>query len=121
MDAVLGTSVIIDLFKGDRELLEKLSRDLVYGISVVTLFELYCGSLKEKEEIFLEKLPKLPYDEVAAKLAGKIFRSLRKNGKVPKVKDLLIASSAIANDLVIVTRDRDFEIFENFGLKVKFV
>lgn len=121
MDAVLDTSVIIDLFKGDRELLEKLPRNLVYGVSVITLFELYCGSLKEKEEIFLEKMPKFVYNDTAAKLAGKIFRSLKKNGKVPKVKDLLIASSAIANDLVIVTRDKDFEIFKNFGLKVEFV
>ncbi len=121
MDAILDTSVIIDLFRGDKELLGKLPKDLVYGVSVITIFELHCGSLKEKEEIFLEKMPKLAYDDVAAKLAGKIFRSLKKDGKVPKVKDLLIASSAIANDLIVVTRDKDFEIFSNFGLRVKLV
>ncbi|MBO8180814.1 MAG: type II toxin-antitoxin system VapC family toxin [Archaeoglobus sp.] len=121
MDAILDTSVIIDLFKGDRELLEKLPKDLVYGISVISIFELHCGSLKEREEVFLEKMPKLAYDEVAAKLAVKIFKSLKKNGKVPKVKDLLIASSAIANDLAVVTRDRDFEIYRAFGLKVEIV
>jgi hypothetical protein len=48
MDAILDTSVIIDLFRGDRDLLKKLRRDFVYGISVITLFELYCGSLKGK-------------------------------------------------------------------------
>ena len=35
-----------------------------------------------------------------------IFRELKRNGKIPKVKDLLIASSAIAND----------KLFERFGL-----
>jgi len=119
MDAILDTSIIIDLFKGDRDLLEKLPKNFIYGISVVTLFELHCGNLKEREELFLEKMPKISLEESSARLAGKIFRSLRKEGKIPKVKDLLIASSAIANDLVVVTRDRDFEIFKSFGLKVE--
>ncbi len=121
MDAILDTSVIIELFKGNREILEKLSRDLVYGISVITLFELYCGMLKEREEIFLDKMPKLNYDENSARLAGRIFRELRKDGKTPKVKDLFIASSTIASDKVLITKDSDFEIFRRYGLRVEFV
>jgi len=121
MDAILDTSVIIELFKGNRSVVERLRRDFVYGISVVTLFELHCGTLKEREEIFLDKIPKLSYEENSAKLAGKIFRELRKEGKMPKVKDLLIASSAIASDKILITRDSDFEIFRKFGLRVEFV
>ena len=121
MDAILDTSVIIELFKGSTDTIEKLSRDLSYGISVITLFELHCVTLKEREEIFLEKIPKLSYDENSAKLAGKIYRELKKEGKIPKVKDLLIASSAIANDKVLITRDLDFEVFRKFGLRVEFV
>ena len=51
MDAILDTSVIIDLFRGDEELLEELPKKLVYGVSTITLFELHCGRLKEREEI----------------------------------------------------------------------
>jgi hypothetical protein len=69
------------LFKGDKGLLEKLNGDTVYGISVITLFELQCGSLKEREEIFLEKIPKLNFEESSAKLAGKIFRELKKGAE----------------------------------------
>ena len=121
MDAILDTSVIIELFKGNRKMLERFSKDLVYGISVISLFELHCGTLKGREEIFLDKIPKLSYDENSAKLAGKIFRELRKEGKMPKVKDLLIASSAIASDKILITRDSDFEVFRKFGLRVEFV
>ena len=120
MDAILDTSVIIELFKGNREVLEKLSRDTVYGISVITLFELYCGTLKEREEIFLDRVPKLNYDESSARLAGKIFRELRKE-RTPKAKDLFIASSAIASGKVLITKDSDFEVFKRYGLKVEFV
>ena len=116
MDAILDTSVIVELFKGNRSVIEKLSRDLVYGISVITLFELHCGTLKEREEIFLEKMPKLSYDADSAKLAGKIYRELKRDGRVPKVKDLLIASSAIASDKILITRDSDFEIFKKIEI-----
>ena len=121
MDAILDTSVIIDLFRGDEKLLEELPKKLVYGVSTITLFELHCGRLKEREEVFLEKLPKLDFDADSAKLAGKIYRSLKQDGKIPKVKDLLIASSAIAHDLTVMTRDKDFEIFGSFGLKLEIV
>ena len=121
MDAILDTSVIIELFKENRSVVERLRRDFVYGISAVTLFELHYGTLKEREEIFLDKIPKLSYDENSAKLAGKIFRELKKEGKMPKVKDLLIASSAIASDKILITRDSDFEVFRKFGLRVEFI
>ena len=51
MDAILDTSVIIELFKGNKNVLKALPKDFVYG--VISLFELYCGSLKEREKIFL--------------------------------------------------------------------
>jgi len=121
MDAILDTSVVIELFRGNRRVLEALPKDLIYGISVITLFELYCGSLKEREEIFLEKIPKLNFDERSAKLAGKIYRELRKEGKVPKVKDLLISASAIAHDKLLITADRDFDVFRKFGLNLKII
>jgi predicted nucleic acid-binding protein len=121
MDAILDTSVIIEIFKGNKRILHELKKDktVVYGISVITLFELYCGNLKEREELFLEKIPKLSFDEKSAKFAGKIYRDLKTKGKTPKVKDLLIASSAIAHSKTLYTCDSDFEMFKEYGLKLK--
>ncbi len=119
MDAILDTSVIIELFKGNKIILDKLKNETtVYGISVITMFELYCGSLKEREEIFLERIPKIEFDEKCAKFAGRIYKDLKSKGKVPKVKDLLIASSAIAYSKTLYTCDSDFEIFKEYGLRV---
>ncbi len=116
MDTILDTSIVIELFKGNKRILDRLKDETtVYGISVITLFELYCGSLKDREEIFLERIPKLEFDEKSAKFAGKIYRDLKSKGKVPKVKDLLIASSAIAHSKTLYTCDSDFEIFREFG------
>ncbi len=118
MDAILDTSIVIELFKGNKRILDRLKDETtVYGISVITLFELYCGSLKDREEIFLERIPKLEFDEKSAMFAGKIYRDLKSKGKVPKVKDLLIASSAIAHSKILYTCDSDFEIFREYGLR----
>jgi len=120
MDAILDTSVIIELFRGNEKVLRELQsrEDTVYGISVITLFELYCGSLKEKEKLFLEEIPKLGFDEKSAKYAGMIYKELREKGKTPKVKDLLIASSAIAHSKILYTCNSDFSLFREYGLKL---
>lgn len=123
MDAVLDTSIVIEIFKGNKRVVEKIlsNKSMIYGISVITLFELHCGKLKEREEIFLESIPKLDFDEKSAKFAGSIYRDLKNKGRTPKVKDLLIASSAIANSKILFTTDSDFEIFRNYGLKLEVI
>jgi len=46
MDAILDTSVIIEIFRGNKGILDEL-KDC--GIPVITLFELHCGTLKDRE------------------------------------------------------------------------
>jgi len=69
--------------------------------------------------VFLERIPKLEFEESAAKLAGMIYRDLKAKGKLPKVKDLLIASSSIAKSKKLFACDSDFKLFENYGLKLE--
>ncbi len=45
----------------------------------------------------------LPFDDVAAETAGRTFADLRSNGVKIGYNDLLIASIAIVNDLIILT------------------
>lgn len=78
MDALLDTSVIIEMFRGNERVKNRLIElGLNYGISTITLFELHCAHLKPREELMLEKLPKLPFDEESAKLAGNIYLDLK--------------------------------------------
>jgi len=120
MDGLLDTSVVIELFGGNRKIVEALYREeSEYALPTVVLFELHCGHLKEREELMLEMMPKVEFDENSAKIAGAIFRDLMKKGKRPPFKDLLIASTAIAHNATLYTCDTDFKRFEEYGLKVK--
>ncbi len=120
MDAIIDTSVIIEIFRGNKTTLNNLrDKELTYGITTITLFELYCGTLKEKEELMIEKLPKTGFEEKSARIGGEMFRDLKKKGNVPPAKDLLIAATAIAHDKPVFTCDRDFEVLSEYGLKFK--
>ncbi|WP_456365499.1 type II toxin-antitoxin system VapC family toxin [Thermococcus sp.] len=119
MDGLLDTSVVIELFGGNRKVIEGLSPRGTYALPTIVVFELYCGHLKEREELMLEMMPKVEFNEEAAKIAGAIFRDLMKKGQRPPVKDLLIAATAIAHNMTFFTYDRGFERFREYGLKVK--
>ncbi len=122
MDAILDTSVIIEIFRGNERVRDRLAEmGMSYGISTITLFELYCGRLKPKEELMLEKITKMPFDGESARLAGKIYRDLKREGKVPPARDLLIAASAIAHGKLLVAMDSDFEVFKSYGLKLELI
>lgn len=119
MDGLLDTSVVIELFGGNRKVIGGLSPGGTYALPAIVLFELYCGSLKEREGLMLEMMPKVEFNEEAAKIAGAIFRDLMKKGQRPPFKDLLIAATAIAHNSFLFTCDKGFERFKEYGLKVK--
>ncbi|AEC51895.1 nucleic acid-binding protein [Pyrococcus sp. NA2] len=119
MDKLLDTSVIVEIFGGNKKVIESLSPNETYAIPTIVLFELYCGNLKEREVLMLEMIPKVEFNEEAAKIAGWMFQDLKEKGKLPPLKDLLIAATAIAHDMTLITCDRDFEMFKEYGLKVK--
>lgn len=118
MDAIIDTSIVIEIFRGNETILNNLrDKEFTYGITTITLFELYCGTLKEKEELMIEKLPKTEFEERSARIGGEMFRDLKAKGSVPPAKDLLIAATAIAHDKSLLTCDRDFKVFTEYGLK----
>lgn len=52
----------------------------------------------------------LPFDDFAASVYSDIVSRLKQNGKMPAKMDLMIASTAISNNLILVTRNtRDFK------------
>ncbi len=61
-------------------------------------------------EIIREQFDIVPFDEHAATIYSDLFPKLEKIGKIPQDFDLQIASIAIANNMILVTRNiRDFE------------
>lgn len=68
-----------------------------------TLFEYATNQIQKLYEI-------LPFDDFAASIYSDLVSRLRTKGKLPQKLDLMIASTAIANNLILVTRNiSDFQ------------
>ena len=57
---------------------------------------MFCVDLKEKEAIMLDSLETCDFDKKVGRIGGYIFKNLKTEGKMPKIKDLLIAATCIA-------------------------
>ena len=127
---IADRSFIIDLMRGDKAALEKLSeivdRGLAHHIASPTVMELAVGvsiaelPRKEREKIeeIIEGFQILPLDSISAWRAGVELGKLRKVGMPLDPIDAQIAGIALQNDDVIVTRNsKHFERFR--GLKVE--
>lgn len=110
---LLDTSVVIDLGEIDPELLPDES-----AIAAVTLAELAAGphaALDERERAIRQdrlqwaasSWDPLPFDAEAARMYGRVFAAVRAGGRSARTRlaDLLIASTAAANDLPLYTRN----------------
>lgn len=112
----LDTSLFIDYFRKqrkDRTLLAKLSEDYDFSISVITKLEIGVGIGKGQKDFWedvFEKLTILPLTEIEIDKACEIIQILRKSNKIIGLQDILIASTAIVNDLNLATLNlKDFE------------
>lgn len=101
-----------------------------FGISVVTVTELLHGVERAdtearhvKRQAFVEKVielfPVFPFDLSVARIYGRIWATLAKQGQMVGAHDLIIAATAISLDYVVVTSNRrDFEKVEGLRLEV---
>jgi predicted nucleic acid-binding protein len=116
---LLDTNILIYLSKKELNLEDFASENDVLYISVITLMEakgyLYTNP---KEEIIIDELCKnLIKVHITDKVIGTVI-SLRKKHKI-KLPDAIILSSAIENDLRLVTRNsKDFEAADSNNLVV---
>jgi len=118
---LLDTSVVIDHDLIDADLLPDES-----AIAAVTLAELAAGPHATEDESERARRQDrlqwaattwnpLPFDTDAARAYGRVFAAVKAAGKTSRSRlaDLLIASTAIANELPIYTRNpSDFKALE---------
>lgn len=114
---LVDSSVLIDYFKGDENLgVRKLeyvrSHKIVYGINGLIFHELLKGCQKNEFELLEKYLSSLPFYELRGKAsyaeAAGTFRLCRKEGFTVHSIDLLIAQTAIENDLQLLHNDSDY-------------
>ena len=118
MAALIDTSVLIDVERGRLSLLTLAAahEDEEVAISAVTASELLHGvhrvaggARAAKAEAFVEGLlsllPVLAFDLDAARTHARLSADLQSRGVSIGAHDLLIASTALANDYRVITRD----------------
>jgi predicted nucleic acid-binding protein len=116
MALILDTSVIIDLDRGHRETIEKLSelKKSHFGIpflSFITYFEFVHGLIKkeirnqERSFAFVELFSTI---QTTKRTAFILSRLKQDYGDLP-LSDLFIAAQSIENNLILVTKDNDFK------------
>lgn len=126
-EALLDTSVVISLV---HEPLRLDDPPDTAAISIVTLCELHHGVLAASDDKRPVRLRTLDWvrhncdtlpvgDEVAPRYGQLMAEVRRMTGAKPDPGDALIAATALARDLPVLTRDRDFEVFR--GVDVVFV
>lgn len=122
---LLDTNIISEptKAKANSVVTEKILENIEYScISSVVRAETLSGikSLpdgKRKDMLFdyainqIQKLYEiLPFDDFAASIYSDLISRLQTKGKMPQKLDLMIASTAIANNLILVTRNTsDFQ------------
>jgi len=126
MNWLCDTNIIGEIFKQNpnKAVYDWLSQQEYTFISVITVEEIYCGlSHKEatrKQEWFDKFLNLrcgiLPINTEISKRCGVLRGQFLRNGITRTQADLLIASTAIINNLPLATRNtRDFE---NCGIQL---
>ncbi len=129
MNYLLDTNILIFLLKrGNKKLLDNISKR-EYGelsISSITLAELEFGAQnsskpEQNRSVFLGALSAInviDFDDNCAFEYGKIRKDLKENGTPIGPMDMLIAATALANNMIMVTNNVG-EFSRVKGLKVE--
>ena len=112
---LIDTSVLIDNLRRGRY--EEGS------ISIITLIEVLRGIPPRKrgkaKQLLEESFDVLGIDNKVILKYCELYTSLKRRGLSIPDADLLIAATAIANNLTLVSKDKDFERLEELGLKLE--
>jgi predicted nucleic acid-binding protein len=95
--------------KADTLLTKLLQQQNVY-VSAVAKYEVLAGAgekdMREWYQIF-EGVAVLAFDDAAVDMARMIFRQLKQENKIISLGDILIAATAMANDIPLATLNRN--------------
>ena len=126
---ILDTNVIIDLLRGERNIINKIrdleKKNITILLTSISVFEIWQGlndmvDLKKLEKIqfLLDSICTFYFDTSTAKEAGHIYALLRRNGQIIDPEDSMIAGIAKFHREPILTKNtKHFERIN--GLKIE--
>lgn len=127
--AIIDTDTISYFFRNDQKVVSKLNEYLqefgFINISVVSYYEILNGlyfkdakSQLTKFEQFVDLNQVLPLTENIAQKSAEIYANLRKTGQIIGHNDILIAGTAIINDMTLISNNTNhFGRIENLSLE----
>jgi tRNA(fMet)-specific endonuclease VapC len=113
----LDTNIIIDLFKGNKSIADKIDQAKNIYLPVPALGELYLGAENSDRKqhhlqqinMLLKLVQVLNTSEQTAEVYGSIKTHLKRQGKPIPENDIWIAALAKEHNLPVVTRDNHFK------------
>ncbi|WP_017293318.1 type II toxin-antitoxin system VapC family toxin [Geminocystis herdmanii] len=129
MDYLLDTNIVSFIIKDNLQILQKIKdikeQNNKIFISCITYFEIRRGFLaidapKQRERFnkFSQNYPIILLDDLAIlEKAAQIHANLRLRGLPIQTEDILIASTAIIKDLIMVSNDSDLTRIEGLNLE----
>src|SRR3989338_10523506 len=121
---LLDTSALIEIFDNTEvgNAISEMIGTKGYSVSTLTLYEL--GKRKNPSSklfYFLQNSKSAGFDEKAAAEASSIFKAIKDMKKPVNEIDILIAGTAISNNLELISCDSDFGIVKKVSsLKLSF-
>jgi len=119
----LDTSILIDYYRKKNKSKTKfvqLSYKYDFMISVITKLEILVGSNPTQADFWkkvFDEIKIMSLVEKDVKIAAEIIKILTKRNKIIGLKDILIASTAITNNLKISTLNlKHFERIDNLKI-----
>ena len=110
---MLDTDVVIEMLRKKRY--------EAGAISIITLIEVLRGvdtkKRKKVKELLEESFDLLNLDNSVIETYCSIYQKLRKEGTPIPDADLLIAATAISNNMTLKTKDEHFKRLKHLGLK----
>ena len=106
----LDTPVLIDYFRKvnkSKSFFYELTKEYdLFAVSAITEYEIYYGSNVDQDlywDNFFNKIISLPYNSEANRVTTRIERDLRQKNRLIDKPDIMIAGTAIANNIKLAT------------------
>ena len=131
MNVSVDSSFVIDVMRGDGDALRKADEIDASGVmkflSTPVLYEVQTGLFHRRSRSEVEafraiasRFGIIPFDEEAAVRAAEIRAELLRLGRPKPVVDVMVAGTALARGLKLVTRDEDIiSLGRTFGFQVE--
>ncbi len=117
---VLDTNVIIDYLIGKEEIVKEVNsyRKNDLSTTFVNEYELLKNASRKIMEDVIQNLRLYHSNDLSARVAAKAYQELKSSGKMMSDNDLLIFGICVANDEVLITRDKTFAYRRSNNVKI---